>query len=301
MHRQHLIYGIAAFALIAIVIATDATPSSFFATTGSAGFDGDTKSLQLRAVDNYAADMAYAEESMIAPYAPTSLGSTAAEVDQRVIRTASLEFEVDVTSDTANAISEIAKAKGGFVESSSIEEAYDGSKRGWITIRVPVSAFDIAITEAKALANSVARESTNAQDVTEQYTDLEARLHAAEAQEQQYLIVLTQAKSVGDVLAVQEHLADVRAEIESMQGQLNYLENRTAYSSITFTLVEESRVLIPAEKYELLDEVKDATRALILAAQQILTAIIWAIVVGGPFALLAYAGYRGFRAWQRRR
>ena len=92
---------------------------------------------------------------------------------------------------------------------------------------------------------------TTGQDVTEQYTDLEAQLRNAKAQEEVYLEILKQAKTVEDILLVQDRLGNIRAVIEGLEGRIKYLENATSYSTITVSLQEEPVVRAPTKEFRL--------------------------------------------------
>ena len=74
------------------------------------------------------------------------------------------------------------------------------------------------------------------QDVSEEYLDLEARLRTKKALEAQFLEIMKQARKVQDALDVQSQLADVRTEIERLEGRRRFLENQAALSTITTTL-----------------------------------------------------------------
>ncbi|MBI1908400.1 DUF4349 domain-containing protein [Candidatus Uhrbacteria bacterium] len=292
MQRQHAIaLGVVILAVLFVILSGDSR-SSVFMMRDSLGVTGSAAPAMMDG-DFYAYDEAVSDKSFAANLeVAESLGTTAADVDQKVIKTADLELEVDSASETAQALATLATEKGGFVQSSSVDEDVYGNKRTWVTIRVPADQFETALTDIKAMADKVVTESTQGQDVTEEYTDLEARLGAAEAQEAQYLIILESATTVGEVLAVQEHLAEVRAQIESLKGQINYLENRTSMSTISVSAVETSRVTIPTDKFDLGDEIRDAARTLVALVQKLLVAIIWLVIIGGPVALVAFLSYK---------
>lgn len=295
VERQHVWYLIAAVILIALVVVNT---SGMQATgSGAPSYDMDdgysVRSMRAGLAVADGADYAYDEESAIA--------TTAANVEQKVIKTADLELEVHSAAESTSAIVDIATARGGFAGSSSVNEDAFGNKRGYVSIRVPVADFEAVLTDVKALADKVVSESSNGQDVTEEYTDVEARLNAAKAQEAQYLVILQSAETVGEILAVQEHLADVRAEVESLQGRINYLQNRTSMSTISVSMLETSRITIPAEKFVLSDEIRDAARMLILVFQKLVIALIWIVIVGGPVAIISYSIYRIIRYFRRPR
>lgn len=202
-------------------------------------------------------------------------------IEQRVIKTGSVDMTSNDVSTTASAVSSLATAKGGFVQSSSTSEDEIGRASAYVTIRVPSNAFESTMTEVKALGVHVNSESVSGEDVTEQFTDISARLIAAKAQEAQYLLILEDAESVGDVLAVQEHLAIVRADIESLQGQVNYLENRTSLATISVTISEETTTVSATEnKFDPIRDVNGALALVIVLGQQALSILIWVVIVG---------------------
>ncbi|MDQ5951981.1 MAG: hypothetical protein QG626_108 [Patescibacteria group bacterium] len=212
-------------------------------------------------------------------------GKTAAEADQKIIKTADLSVGVDGVAAKTTEIATLATGRGGFVQSSTIVEDEAGYKTGYITIRVPTDTFEDTIQAIKDLAVRVNRESINGQDVTEQYTDLEARLRAAKAEEEQYLTILEKAETVQDILSVQSYLQNVRYEIESLQGQIDSLGNQTDYSTISVTLEEEVRVQVPTEKFDLVRDVKLALKYVVVLAQAALTFVIWFVIVGGAILI----------------
>jgi len=221
-----------------------------------------------------------------------SATTTAAPVDtssSKIIKTGSIDMTAADVAKTTDAITSTVDGLGGFVQNASRSEDANGLSSAYVTVRVPNEQFDAALTAIKALGTHVNNESIQGDDVTEQYTDLSARLTAAKAQEAQYLVILTSAKTVGDVLAVQEHLAIVRAEIESLQGQITYLENRTSLSTISVVISEEPSGAIPSSN-DKFDLGRDATLAwafVISSAEQLLSVLVWVLIVGAPIAVLA--------------
>jgi len=141
--------------------------------------------------------------------------------------------------------------------------------------------------EIKAYAASVTTESAQGQDVTEQFTDLEAQLRNAKAQEEEYLEILGQAETVEEILMVQSYLSSVRYTIESLEGRIQYLENRTSYSTISVAMSEEPTVRIPTKDFRFGATVSEAGQALVAILQNLAVAAIWLVVVGGGILLPA--------------
>lgn len=235
-----------------------------------------------------------APESAPAPSTTsTTFDSTTTTVDQRVIKTGSIDMTSSDVTSTVSAVSALAITRNGFVQSSAGSEDEEGKSSAYIIIRVPSEVFEATMTDIKSLGVHVNSESISGEDVTEQFTDVSARLAAAQAQEAQYLIILKSATTVGEVLAVQEHLAIVRSEIESLQGQVNYLTNRTDLATIGVTISEEPTAETATDsKFDPARDANSAVALVITLGQRALSVLIWAAIIGAalgiPVALVAF-------------
>ncbi len=297
-------------AVIALIQTPTSTRSSFAlqVAPSSAGIGRAKMGLAAGGMpSSYAESAAVADDSyavapaMMPPTPGQTGGQTAAEVDQKIIKNGSLRITVDKVSDALGAVTAIATARGGFVQSSSSTERGDGTHEGQITLRVPAKDFEAAMADVKALAKVVNYELATGQDVTEQYTDLQAQLRNAQAQEEEYLRIMKKAESVEDILKVQERLGQIRGVIESLQGRLKYLENVTAYSTVNVSLAEEPTVQVPTKEFRPGTSVKEAVKALIGIAQGSAVALIWIAIVGGGAGIPVLIVVLLIRAVVRRR
>mgnify|MGYP001042930922 CR=1 FL=1 len=127
-------------------------------------------------------------------------------------------------------IRSLVESYGGYVAGSSRTHEY-----AEIIIRVPKEKFRASVEEIETYGK-VLDERTSSEDVTEQYVDLKARLENLQRQERRLQEILEMAKTVDDVLTVERELERVRGEIESLQGQINYLERNVAMSVISVYL-----------------------------------------------------------------
>lgn len=277
-----------------------------FGTQGSFALTSPlAASVSERAMDAYADGTAAADLAIIAPEPAPTAGATAAEVDQKIIRTGFLELEVKSVDEAKASILALADGNGGYVQDSNVSERADGTHYGTVSVRVPSVAFDATMAGIKEFATAVTSESSQAQDVTEQYTDLEAQLRNAQAQEAEYLKILTKANTVDEILNVQSYLSNVRYQIESLQGRIQYLSNVTSYSTISVNLSEEASVRIPTKGFDLVDTLVEAAQALVAIVQNLAVVLVWLAVIGGgtlvPLALLVWAVVNIVRAIRRRR
>ena len=167
--------------------------------------------------------------------------SAAEAADRKIIRNANLTMEVNSTTDTQHRITSIAESHGGFVVTSEAKqrENSDPAKRSLdikLVVRIPATRFGPALDAIRGLATTLREENVAGQDVTEEFIDLEARIKTQRALELQFLEIMKQAKGVSDALEVQRQIADVRTDIEKLEGRKRFLENRASLSTITVNL-----------------------------------------------------------------
>ena len=167
--------------------------------------------------------------------------STAEAVDRKIIRNADITMEAASTTEAQYRVTEIAEAHGGFVITSEAKqrENLEPTKRTFdikLVARVPSVEFGAALEEIKKLAGNIPEAHIASQDVTEDFIDLEARIKTQKALELQFLEIMKQAKKVPDALEVQRQLAEVRTDIEKLEGRKRFLENRSSLSTITVNI-----------------------------------------------------------------
>lgn len=230
----------------------------------------------------------------------------AAEIDEKIIKTGSLDLVVDHADQSLADIETVATEKGGYIETSTLQEHEDGTKSGYVTIRVPADQFDITMASVKELALVVERETSSAEDVTEQYIDLAARLKNAQAQEARYVEILDVAKTVEEILQIESALGNIRGYIESLQGQLQYLDSLTGFSTITISLSEEPVITVGGKEFRPGTTVKQAAQAVVAIAQALVAAVIWIVIVGVgvgvPVVLIGWLIWKGvtrIKLWRK--
>jgi len=198
-----------------------------------------------------------------------------ADIDRKIVKTGYLTLEVEDVAEAMNGVAAAAKELGGYVVSSTKYES-DSRPHGRISIRVPAERFDEAFDRLRQLAVDVPRESTESQDVTEEYTDLEAQLRNLEATEAQYLALLDKAETVEDILAVQRELSHVRGEIERIKGRMQYLE-RTSDMSLIEVNIQGTKPL-GQTGWSAFQTLKSATRGLTTFGRVLADIALWLVI-----------------------
>jgi hypothetical protein len=221
------------------------------------------------------------------------------DLGNRIVRTATVDLEVgkDRLNDTINRAADVVtRAKGIYVGSSTSVPDGDPAS-GQVTFRVPVDAFEPVLRELKGLG-TYRGEQSSTEDVTNQYVDLNGQLAAWRAQERVYLRLLDRARSIADVIAVQNQLQQVQSNIERLKGQLNHLEDQSSFSTIVLHLSEPGAAGPAGQPQGRLARAwATAVSGLGVMAAAMLVGVVWLT----PVVVLAGLVLFGLRAFRRPR
>ena len=214
--------------------------------------------------------------------------------ERMIIQRASLELVVSDTAVSMEAVKDLVYALGGYIADSNAWRQGDWL-RAHLTLRVPAESLETALDQLKALAVQVQRESLSGEDVTEQYTDLSARLRNLEATEKELLALLTEVRekpnaTAEDILDVHRRLTEIRGEIEQAKGRMQYLEQMTALATIDVELVPDPLAQPVVEPgWAPLRTLTEASRALVRNLKTFVDALIWFVVAWLPILILYIA------------
>lgn len=217
--------------------------------------------------------------------------------DQMIIRTSQIRLEVQNVTVTLDPIRAIAAAHGGYVGSLSSSTVYGNRLYATVTMRVPAREFEAAMAEIKALG-SLKSESLSADDVTEEYVDLQARRTAFANQLAQYTRIMEKAGNVSEILEVQVQIERVQVELDRIDGRLRYLNSRVDYATITVTL-EEPEPVGGREGFSLVSAINKGIAGFLAVTAGlviILISIIPLIIIG----VVVYGIYRWWKGKKKR-
>jgi hypothetical protein len=238
-------------------------------------------------------------EAVPAPPASAAAGVRLVDLGNRIVRTATVDLEV-TRGGLGDAISRatdiVARNKGMYVGSTTSVPS-DGRSRGEVTFRVPVPAFEATLRELKGLG-TYRGEKSSTEDVTNQYVNLRGQLTSWRTQERAYLKLLDRARSISEVVAVQNQLQQVQSNIERLQGQVDYLDDQSSFSTIVLDLAEPGAAPATARpRGSFAKAWATALSGLTAMAAAALVAVFWLT----PLALLAGLALLGVRFARRPR
>ena len=168
-------------------------------------------------------------------------GANETPVKRKVIKTANVVFEVDNLDTANNKIKKVCQKYEAFEVSASMENnLYQSTQH--MTIRVRPEKMDGLMAAILNTATYIESKNINARDVTEEFVDLSARLKNKKAVEAQYTALLKKAKTIKEILMVEENLRVLREEIEAAEGRLKYLSDQVSYSTIHLRFYQKEAV-----------------------------------------------------------
>jgi hypothetical protein len=168
-----------------------------------------------------------------------------AGVERKIIYEAEIDLVARDVSVLEEAIPRLVKEYGGYLAEVAIDRTTGEHRSGRWRARIPVEKFE-DLLDAVAKLGSPLRRGQTAEDVTEQFVDLEARLRSKKMLEQRILELLKDSDAkIKDVIEVERELARVRSEVEQMEGRLRYLVNRTSLTTVLISAREQSDYLPP--------------------------------------------------------
>ncbi len=158
------------------------------------------------------------------------------EPEAKIIKIGNIKIETENYVETTKHIKTIvAKFQGTIMNEN--ESSYSYGTENFLTIRVKSELFD-SLLDKIIFQQKVTSKEISAQDVTEEYVDIQTRLKSKKEVRDRYTTLLNQAQSINEIVTVEEQLRHIQEEIEAKEGRLKYLNSRTQFSIINLTIYQ---------------------------------------------------------------
>jgi hypothetical protein len=224
-----------------------------------------------------------------------------------IARTVSLTIVVKDFAASRVSLDSILARHHGYAAQLTAATAENIPRSIQASMRIPAPELAAAIGELKTLGR-VQNESQSGEEVTQQHTDLDARLqNSRETQGRLRTILEQRTGKIEDVLQVEKEIARVRGEIEGMEAEQQSLEHRVEFASVDLQLTEEYTAQLNPPSASISNRLHNAFVAgLRNAAETVLgialfleeygpAMLIWLAILGLPVLLLVRR-YRRVRA-----
>lgn len=214
---------------------------------------------------------------------PTSDRTPVAQ--RKIIQTADLSLVVDDFTTWEQRLEELVAKFDGYIAESKVDRTQGSQRTGRWVVRVPVEKFD-SFVDATASAGVPESRQTHAQDVTEAFVDLQARLvNKREIERRIVRLLEDHGGDIKDVLSVEAELGRVREEIERTEARLNYLTHQTELTTVTIT-AREQQAYVPPQAPTFVTRIEQVWSASIRTMLQTGQGFVLFAVAAGPWLCL---------------
>lgn len=267
---------------------------AIYETAGSYSYDSmDVGGADYRSTSTESYDTAMPEENGQQP---------AVMENRKLIKTVDMSVETKEFDSLLLSLQEQVSQLGGYIESSQVYNGsayyggYSSARDASMTLRIPKERLDEFLDTVSGISN-VIRRSDSVSDVTLTYVDMESHRDALRAEQDRLLELMEQAQSMEDILIIEEHLTNVRYQLQSMESQLRTMDNQVDYSTV-YLSVSEVRELTPVVEQtfgeritegfmDSLRDVKDgAIELFIWFVTNLPHLVIWAAIIVAAVILL---------------
>lgn len=219
------------------------------------------------------------------------------DTSKKIIKNGSIEFETTNINATRKRILQSLKKYGGYVDedNQSTNSGIDRKEYN-LKISIPARYFDFLVDSVSASADKIDSKNISVTDVTTRYIDIKTRLDNKKILENRYLELLKRGTKISDLLEIENKLTEIRSDIESTQGQLNYLNKQVAYSSLDITFYTQH-----VEKADKGTGLGYKLKTALADGWNILQSLFFGVITIWPVIIMLLIAYWLFKKWRRTR
>ena len=174
---------------------------------------------------------------------------------EKLVYTCTLTLQTTDYNDSIKKVRDAIKAVNGFIEneheySDDLNSAYDAGsgqnketsvKHNHLVIRVPADQYETFLSGVDAYG-TVTEKTQNVQNITKAYRDTETRIKALRIQEKRLLDLMKKAKTISEMIEVEDRLTEVQAELESWQNSKTEMDVQVSYATIEMDLCRVKKI-----------------------------------------------------------
>lgn len=174
------------------------------------------------------------------PAGDAAAKAVVAPVERKIRYTGNIDLVVTNLDEALPQVEKLVAAQKGYVAKSEVREDSGKRRSATFTLRIPTGGFQ-PTRDGLLTLGTPERNAVDSEDVTEEFVDVQARIKNLKEQEDKLNELLKEKRKeekLDDIIKVSDRIAQVRGDIERVQGRLNYLANMTALATINLTLRE---------------------------------------------------------------
>lgn len=240
--------GLIALALLSVLLLGACSASQYKSSSDEAKDDSD-RGYSGATSDNKVADSEVAG-SIVGGNGSFTSNSTA-QTQDKIIRRVTMEVETKEFDLLIDSINERIDELNGYVESSYITgQSYyynNDLRRGAIVARIPKDSLKGFTDEIGEIAN-VINSTSDTENVTLQYVDIESRKKSLEIEQERLWALLEKEENIEDIITLESRLSNIRYELQNYESTLRTYDNQVEYSTVSLSIYEVERTSPSSEE-----------------------------------------------------
>ena len=221
-----------------------------------------------------------------------SYTSFSGSTDRKIRKTVDINAETKTFDESLETVKSFVSQYNGIIDNSYIDSgnanARNYSKNAHFSVRIPAEKLDEFLSKIGSKLNITFKQE-NISDITDEYSDTESRLNSLKIEEESLNNMLKKAKTVEEMIKVEDKLSSVRSEIANITKRLNRYDKQVTYSTVNISVTEVrdlTEVVVDEEDYsretlikKLRKNIEDVKKFLRKLGANIFTNIPWIVLI----------------------
>ncbi len=167
-------------------------------------------------------------------------------VGRKIIKTATVDIETLNYDTCINSFETLVNTAGGFIQNSNVQGTSQNidkqsTRKATYTVRIPADKLNEFLKNVGSIG-VVKNSSVSGEDVTSQYFDTETRIKSLKIEEECLLEIKTKAKTLSELLELENRMTQVRTQIEQLTGQLKKLDALVELATVNIIIDEVKKI-----------------------------------------------------------
>lgn len=217
------------------------------------------------------------------------------DLNKKIITNGDMNVETMNLDELVNNLLISVDGVGGYVQSSSI---FNGTYRTYeAVLRIPADRYDEFVNGINETGN-VTYYSKDSKDITDTYTDIEAKVRSLKAEEEVVLKFYEQASNIEELMSIEQRLSDIRYEIDSYESRLKNYDVLTTYSTLNIT-VRETKVYTETNDSFFTRLINSFTNGVTNFVDMIEDIVLFVSYNLMTFIFMAVLGFTGYKLYRK--
>lgn len=199
--------------------------------------------------ETYAEEYEKSSEDILPANQNQSNASEKIPFQQKLIKKGNIGFKTDDVHATRGKVNQLIKHHNAYIANET-EDYYSSRINQYITIKIPNANFEKFVDELCDGIDKFDTKSIKVIDVTDEFVDTETRIENKKALEQKYITLLEKAKTIKEILEIENEINYLRLDIESAEAHLKSLSSQVAFSTLELYIYEETSEVTHKEEPE---------------------------------------------------